>query len=183
MKDINCDTQNSIEIEFMNQYRRKAYEKITVKGLCAETPIARTTFYSYYENIDEVKENVEDKLISGILELAETLSCGNLPDMDFSLFFDEIMKYIMKNWDRCYAFLIIQPNYRFMEKWKGAIKYHFKKRYPEKVQVPNYELVAEVIASAVLGAYVYWMKNSEKVDINRLNMITVTSLNAIKNIL
>ena len=45
---------------------------------------------------------------------------------------DETEGYIKKNWSYIYAFLVRQPNLRFIQKWKEAIKENFSKRYPDK---------------------------------------------------
>lgn len=39
------DKKEAIKVQFMNEYARKVFSDITVKGLCAATPVARTTFY------------------------------------------------------------------------------------------------------------------------------------------
>lgn len=176
-------TKKAIQNQFMNEYTQKDYNRITVKELCANTPVARTTFYSYYENIDDVKEDIEHNLIIGIIEIATKLAKGNMPEMDFSLFLAETMDYIKEHWNEIYAFLIIQPNMRFILKWKEAIKKHFSLRFPQKNNVPNYEIISEAIASAVIGAYSYWLKNPEKVDLDKLNKIVIAVLDNIINLI
>lgn len=156
------DAKEAIKAQFMKEYSRKDFADITVKGLCAATPVARTTFYSYFNNTDEVKEQIEDALIRGLLSVAENVSSGNYPDMDFSLFMDETEKYIKDHWSVIYAFLVRQPNLRFMRKWKDAIKLNFRRRYPEKQHIKTYETVSEILASAMLSAYTYWMENPDK---------------------
>lgn len=47
-------TKKSIQSSFMKLYNMYDYDKISVKDLCANTPVARTTFYSYYNNIDGI---------------------------------------------------------------------------------------------------------------------------------
>jgi AcrR family transcriptional regulator len=42
--------QDAIKNAFIRVYRKKGMNGITVKSLCQEVPIARTTFYAYYEN-------------------------------------------------------------------------------------------------------------------------------------
>ncbi len=176
-------TKEMIQKEFINEYASKDYNAITVKSLCANTPVARTTFYSYYQNIDELKEEIEDNLINGITAIAQVISKGNMPEMDFSIFLSETLNYIKQHWSDIYAFLIVQPNVRFIVKWKNAIKNHFLLRFPCKSGISNYELISETIASAVIGAYSYWLKFPEKVDIEKLNEIVVSVLeSAIQNI-
>ena len=165
-----------IQKQFIEEYEKKEYTRITVKELCANTPVARTTFYSYYQNINDVKEDTENNLITGIMEIAVKLSKGNMPEMDFSLFLSETMGYIKNHWHEIYVFLIVQPNVRFILKWKEAIKKHFLLRFPQNEKAPNYEMISETIASGVIGAYSYWLKNPEKVDIDRLNKIVIAVL-------
>ncbi|MEI4780201.1 TetR/AcrR family transcriptional regulator C-terminal domain-containing protein [Streptococcus pasteurianus] len=169
-------TKKLIQKQFIEEYAKKEYDHITVKELCANTPVARTTFYSYYQNIDDVKEDTENNLLIGITEIAVKLSKGNMPKMDFSLFLSETMEYIKQHWHEIYVFLVVQPNMRFIVKWKEAIKKHFLLRFPQKAKVPNYEMISETVASAVIGAYSYWLKNPEKVDIDRLNKIVIAVL-------
>lgn len=63
-------TKELIQKQFIEEYEKKEYTRITVKELCANTPVARTTFYSYYQNINDVKEDTENNLITGITEIA-----------------------------------------------------------------------------------------------------------------
>lgn len=176
-------TKEVIQREFMNEYTQKDYNRITVKELCAKTPVARTTFYSYYENIDDVKEDIESNLILGITEIAAKLAKGNMPEMDYSLFLTRTMEYIKEHWNEIYAFLIIQPNIRFILKWKEAIKKNFSLRFPQKKNAVNYEIVSESVASAVIGAYSYWLKNPEKVDIDKLKKIIIGVLDNAINLI
>lgn len=44
------DTREAIQNEFLKEYSDKEFSRITVKELCAMTPVTRTTFYSYYQN-------------------------------------------------------------------------------------------------------------------------------------
>lgn len=60
------DTREAIRREFMRTYARERVDRITVKGLCASVPVARTTFYAHYRNVDDVLVEVEDGLLAGL---------------------------------------------------------------------------------------------------------------------
>ena len=62
----------------MKEYARKDFTAITVKALCASTPVARTTFYSYFNNTDDVRCEIEDELIRGLLAVSEKVSGGDM---------------------------------------------------------------------------------------------------------
>ena len=70
------DTKEIIKAQFMEEYAKKEFSRITVKGLCAAAPVARTTFYAYFDNTDEVKAAVEEDLIGGLMEIAERESAA-----------------------------------------------------------------------------------------------------------
>lgn len=87
----------AIKNEFIKEYIRMDFSKITVKGLCSSTPVARTTFYSYFENTDDVRCAIEDDIISGLKGVMEDISKGDLPGMDFNVYMDAIESYIKNN--------------------------------------------------------------------------------------
>ena len=79
------ETREAIRRAFMRAYATERLDRITIKGLCAQVPVARTTFYAHYANIDDVLEEVEDDLICGLTDICERVSQGDLSHMDFSL--------------------------------------------------------------------------------------------------
>ena len=176
-------TKKLIYNAFMKLYDKQEYEKITVKELCATIPIARTTFYSYYDNIDDVKNEIEDYMIQGLLEVTEQVSHGNISEMDFMKFLDATQVYIEANRKWIYIFLVKQINNRFVDKWKNAICENFKKRYPEKQNHQNYELISEVVASATIGAYTYWLRFPNKVEKEDMKKIIKKALDAVVQVI
>lgn len=174
------NTKESIKIQFMKEYMSKDFTQITVKGLCASTPVARTTFYSYFENTSDVLEAVEDDLIKGLIEVPIKVCAGKkLEEMDFHLFLEELEKYIKENWSYIYAFLITQPDLKFMRKWKDAIKVNFRKRYPPKMKTADYEAIAEIVASSVLSAYTYWMEHPDEIGLVEFEPIIIRLMNSL----
>lgn len=87
-------TREAIRAEFMRMYAQERLDRITVKGLCAAVPVARTTFYAHYRNVDDVLAEVEDELLAGLAEVTERISGGDLPHMDFGTFLDETLGFI-----------------------------------------------------------------------------------------
>ena len=177
------ETKEAIKQAFIKLYNLKPYEKINIKELCLEAPVARTTFYEYYENLGDLKAEIEDDLIDGILDMAKEKSNGNLENIDLEDYFGAVLAYIKGNWDVNYAFLVKQPNFAYISKWKEAIKYHFKLRFPSKTGIPNYGLIADVIASAVIGAYTYWMQHPDEMDAEKINEISVKAMGLLPKII
>ncbi len=98
-------------------------------------------------------------------------------------FFSQTLEYIKSHWDENYAFLIAQPNFSYIAKWKAAIKYHLALRFPGRETTANYGLIFEVIASAIIGAYTYWLEHPDEVDIPKLTELSIQMLLATEQIL
>ncbi|MCY7190914.1 TetR/AcrR family transcriptional regulator [Streptococcus gallolyticus] len=177
------DTKENIQQTFVRQYAQKDYAMMTIKDLCAAVPIARTTFYTYYDNLDDLKTEIEDNLIMGLLNVVNEIADGDIEKMIFAEFLDATQCYIQAHWDTFDTFLIRQPNLRFIDKWKAAIKQNFKKRYPDKISLPNYDLIAEMLASATISAYSYWMQNPSKVNTEEMKKLITQALESIVKLL
>lgn len=63
------DTQYDIHRAYARLWSTIPFYQIRVKTVCEETPIARSTFYSYYDNIDNLRREVEDYLITQLIQL------------------------------------------------------------------------------------------------------------------
>lgn len=177
------DTRDAIRTEFMRIYEHERVDRITVKGLCAAVPVARTTFYAHYRNIDDVLLDVEDGLLAGLADVTERVSCGDLPNMDFGEFLNETFGFIRASWHDFHALLVDQPDARFVSRWKEAVKANFARRHPQVRMRQNWNLVAEMAASAVIGAYTWWMEHPDatgveeaKRQIERVTAAIVSSL-------
>lgn len=154
-------TREASRAEFMRMYAQEGLDRITVKGLCAAVPVARTTFYAHYRNVDDVLAEVEDELLAGLAEVTERISGGDLPHMDFGTFLDETLGFIRGRWADFRTLLVAQPDMRFIAKWKDAIKANFARRYPQARMQQNWDLLAEMGASATIGAYIWWMEHPD----------------------
>ena len=76
-EESNMTTEDAIKKQFLELYQKEEYAKISVKELCASTPVARTTFYAYYDNIDDVMREIENELINGITQITNNSKSGS----------------------------------------------------------------------------------------------------------
>lgn len=177
------DAKDAIKAQFLSEYMKRDFSQISVKGLCAAAPVARTTFYAYFSNTDDVRALIEDEIISGLEAVTASASNGSLPDMRFDLFMDAVEAYIKENWTAIHAFLVVQPNLRFIRKWKDNIILHFGERYPDKKRTPHFEAVAEVMASSMISAYTFWMEHPEQVSTREIKPMIHQVLDALVKVL
>lgn len=176
------DTQQLIKECFIELYGQ-GYSKMNIRQLCQSVPIARTTFYSYYQNLDEVLNEIEDDFINGLYEIIQPLQTQNPRQEDFSLLFDQIYPYLLRHSAMLRIFLIQEPNYRLIKKWKNAIKLHLSFVFPQQKLNPNWPLISEMIASSVISAYIFGIEHEQEFAIKTLKQQIYSFVATISTIL
>ena len=61
-------TRSKIEYRFLNMIPSKQWDKISVKELCEKCKITRGTFYLYFNDIYDLMEQIETRLLEDISE-------------------------------------------------------------------------------------------------------------------
>ena len=56
---------------FLKLIKKKRWDKLSVKEICAASNITRTTFYQYYEDIFDVMEKIQQKHLNALEKLSE----------------------------------------------------------------------------------------------------------------
>lgn len=153
--------QEALERAMLELYSKNG-QAVLVKTLCEKASVARSTFYAYYDVVDDCLRTAEDRLIECLVSMNEELMHdGELSDFDF---FRGTMGYMKEN-AACFRILLVErPNYRFIEKWKDGIKYHLYARISSSGVEKNRELTLEMIASEAIAAYTYWVKKPYNID-------------------
>ncbi len=157
--------QESVQSALINLMAQKSLMDVTVKDLCQNAYVARSTFYAYYQNIDDVLAEIENFHLSNLIRSNnELLALDAASDNDLS-FYSKTLDYILANAKTFETLLIKNPDYRFINKWKAAIKNHFYNKFFKDKSIKNEEFMLEAIASLIVSFDTYWLENSDKIDI------------------
>lgn len=177
MKETNCtETQCILQKALIELNQHKEICHISVKELCDQAHVARSTFYFYYDNVMQLKEQVEDNLICQLVKLNDDLNDAAI-DLETGFpFFQNTCRFIEENKQTFYTFLIASPNVQFIQKWQAGIKYHFWNRFFNGVDMKNEKLILEIISSQAVATFTYWLKNPYDVDIDSLNLLIMKTL-------
>ena len=167
------NTKDTIKNTFLDLYLKHDYNRITIKEICENAHIARSTFYFYYQNIGEVKEDIENEAIKEI-----RTKCEKIYLYDFENQFSQVMKYIGEN-KVFYAFLIKQPNAVFTQKFKNEIIKHFEENFRTNKISKNYKLKLELFASTIITYYTYYLNHPQETDLKNASQ----QFEQIKNII
>lgn len=169
------ETKKKIKNAFLDLYKKKRIEKITVKEVTEKAQINRGTFYVYYIDIYDLKEKIEDEVIRELKENAlpmireliknKRLSVGILPKEFFytkkselELFFGEgaevkaieKLKKIMQG----VVIEMIGLEEDIAEEQSLKMKY-----------------ALEYVSSAQIGLVSYWFRNDMKMPAEELGKI------------
>lgn len=174
--------QIALQKAFMSLYAQKDVHQITVKELCEATPAARSTFYNYYQHVGELLEEIEDTLVADITETCKYFMSEPCSDEAGLSFFEDTLRYIEENSETLYALMVRQPDLRFIEKWKNAIKYHFWERLFRERKAANEGLILEIIAAEAIAAFIYWLKCPSDVEVTQVKKIVLAQLHTLEYI-
>ena len=173
-------TINSIKEAFEELICEKDYEKITVKELCERAKINKKTFYHYYETLDFLLSEMQAEMSAAYLERIKDFS---LPD-DLDKVNREFFVYSSEQ-GLAYEKITCSGTYRAIRDemmsevndagWGKSKKYKELSKYEKR-------LIVGFVNNAVLGAYIQWVDDGKKMDINDViemtNRIVLGGVNA-----
>lgn len=76
-------TKNAIENAFYELRKKKKLEDIKVKELCEKAIINKTTFYNYYQDVYELSDELENRVLDEVLQEYKEISKGFTKTEDF----------------------------------------------------------------------------------------------------
>jgi AcrR family transcriptional regulator len=160
-------TNQLLKDTFIELYTHKPINKISVKELCQRANLNRGTFYSYYENIDNLLEEIEEELLSDLVNIIKTENIIIHTKEDLDIFLETIKKltdYIRKHGDYFKALLGKNGDNLFTYKIKNTMKKKLSIKFKaEKRNVGNLnEYLLEYISSANIGVITYWVETGMK---------------------
>lgn len=126
-------TRNYLAESLLTLMKDKPLSRITVKDLCQQAGVNRTTFYAHYKDVKELLEEVESVLLSDIQKnLAAGLSSGStMEDM-----LTNLLDTIKQNSDLCFILLGKNGDMEFLGKalyWaEEATLQSWQRAYPNR---------------------------------------------------
>lgn len=171
--------QAALQKALIDLLQERPLSELTVKELCRHAFIARSTFYVYYQNTDEILLEIENSLIAALVQQNDQIMNRTLREEEDLQFFTQTLDFIGQNKVLFYTLLVANPDCRFIEKWKDAIKYHLWERLFRDRTANNASLILELAASAVISGYTYWLKHPSEVQVSGICQIISTILKAL----
>ncbi len=150
---------------------------ISVSALCAKAGYSRSTFYRYFESLDEVHEALEDQSVP-TKAMERLLADGERAGMEeiTGLFLTSLSER-----KRTFATLFARDTSgRFFAKLKAAMKPVFRMQAERAFDMTpfEYDVVAEYLTTAKLSLLRMWALSPADLDLAYMTKITDATLEA-----
>lgn len=145
-------------------------ENISVRTAVERAGVERTTFYAYYDRIEDVYEAIENEAIRDILEFEG--------DEKLSMFIEHLFSFFAENRKTVKAMIASQNRFSYFEKILNAVKYYLEANSIGEYSTEN-EMIENMIASLIVIPLLYYAIEERDVDLNVIeDKITLMMKNA-----
>ncbi len=163
----------------------KPIEEITVTELSNAAEINRKTFYSYYNSVYMVAEEMEDEIVERFEDTLRKIDFETLLQ-DPQTTFNTLARIIASDLDFYETILTNRNQVYFLQKIITSLKERIMALYFDR-NSKDFELqeyMLEYIISGLVSVYQKWFKSGRKTDIEELSKyISMLAVNGVKSIL
>ncbi len=156
-------TKMMLKDSFIDLLEKKGISKITVKEICKNADINRTTFYNHYNDQYDLMRKLENELIENIgIRLAKYTQDGT--DVALVEILEEIFEYIRENAKLCKILLSEKGNLDFQKRimmlvYDKDISNLFNKNIFLKEDI---DYVYSFIITGCIGVIQKWLEDDMK---------------------
>lgn len=163
----------------------KPIEEITVTELSDAAEINRKTFYSYYNSVYMVAEEMEDEIVERFEDTLRKIDFKTLLQ-DPQTTFNTLARIIASDLDFYETILTNRNQVYFLQKIITSLKERIMALYFDR-NSKDFELqeyMLEYIISGLVSVYQKWFKSGRKTDMEELSKyISMLAVNGVKSIL
>lgn len=153
-------TKTLIKNSLITLMQNQPIHRITIKEICENADINRSTFYSYYSNQYDLLQRIEDEIIT---ETQKNLQIGviNQEESDTLKMLEAMLNYIVKNADVCKLLLGERGDCNFQKKLMSSVLEQFfnvitiEKEWDQKTM----DYISLFAVSGGMGLIQNWMHN------------------------
>ena len=173
-------TIRNIHKSFIELFKEKDYEKITVKELIEKAEISKKTFYRYYSSIDNLFLEIQNKITNEYIQKFSLLTfpkdLKNIINtfIDFSEIYGNAHDKIIIDSKNDYV-LQKMINNIIKKTWEKSEFFKEKEPYLRNI-------ILSFVFSSILGSYKQWINDGKKIPLqNFIDTIESLVYNGIKN--
>lgn len=139
-------------------------EAITASAVIEQAGVNRSTFYEYFDNVDDLRHTVEDRLVDTMASAAQSALASD-EGTDFA---NLVMDAYVKHGDLIGLFLSKQGTSYFASRVKSALTPLIARALEGKANSRELPYVSEFVISGLLGFYGHWYDDKQTLPIEEL---------------
>lgn len=149
-------TKSMMKEALLELLEKKPLDKITVKDVCESADVNRSTFYSYYESIEQLLLEIEDDVLNQLPMYPD--SPEGYSDEHFLSALEEFFDYVREN-ERLFRILIVQrDSSSFNNRLVNAVMGRYRSIMKADGLIARYAYVYCV--SGVIGILKEWLNGN-----------------------
>lgn len=152
----------------INLLKKEPIKNITVKELCNNAGINRSTFYTYFYDVYDVLEQIEDEMYNELQEAINNNSFFTNHSIYYSIFV-----FFHNHAAMCEILLIKNTNSDFIQKALALGKKKFFELYEKsKIAINKLDYFYDYVANGMIGLLKLWLMNDMKESITEIAEIS-----------
>ena len=171
-------TKQILKDAFIELYRNKSIDKISVKEITTLTGLNRGTFYIHFKDIYDLLKQIENEFLHDVEELSNKILLFNDNTFEenfrnINTGFLEMLKYIEKR--KTYVEVLLGENgdlsfaRKFQNHTKQILYTYFKNIGLINNGINEFNL--EYISSGNMGIIIYWIETGMKISVEELTQM------------
>lgn len=152
-------TRMMLKNSLVHLLRQKPLSKITVKEICEEADVNRSTFYAHYDDQFDLLEKIEQEVIANIEAGLNEYDFSN--DDEALEMIEILLNYASDNFELFYTLLIINRDHSFEKRVMDLARKYLIKNWKniEEVDAMLYEYGGTFVISGSIYVIKQWMVN------------------------
>lgn len=152
-------TKMLIKQAYLKLMQEKQPGKITVKELCSEAELNRSTFYLHYQEPNDVLTELEDEIISMVSDYLRFIGGSDEESPNARKYLLSFLSYIEKNADMFHLFLVRNSDPHFRRKLSELSMNMIRDAYALPLVPSQQEYIYHFIVSGCMDVLTEWIKN------------------------
>ena len=148
------NTQAAIREAFIQLYKEKSPNRITVDMICRKSYISRSTFYKHYQNVNAVMSEIEHEVTNEMLRIYQDYNYINFLETDPDLptpNFIEMFRCILRYKDFFLGAYSDHGNYSYYARSKKNIAENIRKSIPSNSSsAENIDIICDICSEYII---------------------------------